>query len=247
MVPFGWPARRRRGDVVVLLYHRVGPAASEIELPPDAFRRHLEHLTAHERILTIEEAVADDPEGGVVVTFDDGYSDFHRTVVPLLVRYQVPAVLYLATGLVEGNGTPAPGSLTWDQLREATDTGLVTVGSHTHDHRNLTRSTEMEAEAEMRRSKELIEDRLGAECRHFAYPWSVASADAERAARRLFRSAALDGWKTNRAGRVDPYRLGRVPILRSDGQFFFRRKVRGELDSEAWLYRALGRGPWGKT
>ena len=247
MIPFGWPARRRRGDVVVLLYHRVGPAASEIELPADAFRRHLEHLTTHERILTIEEAVADDPEGGVVVTFDDGYGDFYHTVLPILVSYHVPAVLYLATALVNGNGAAAPGSLTWSQLRETTETGLITVGSHTHDHRNLSRATEEEAEAEMKRSKELIEDRLGAECRHFAYPWSVASADAERAARRLFRSAALDGWKTNRAGRVDPYRLGRVPILRSDGQFFFRRKVRGELDTEAWLYRALGRGPWGKT
>ena len=68
----------------------------------------------------------------------------------------------------------------------------------------------------------------------------------DRAARRLFRSAALDAWRTNRAGRIDPYRLGRVPILRSDGRFFFRRKVRGELDSRL-LYRALGRGPWGKT
>ena len=224
----------------------MGPGASEIELAPDAFQRHLEHLTVHERILTIEEAVADDREGGVVVTFDDGYSDFHRSVVPLLVRYQVPAVLYLATGLVNGNGTPVPEQLTWDQLGEAADTGLVTVGSHTHDHRNLTRSTEMEAEVEMRRSKDLIEDRLGTECRHFAYPWGVASPGAERAARRLFRSAALDGWKTNRAGQVDPFRLGRVPILRSDGQFFFRRKVRGELDTEAWLYRAAGRGPWGR-
>ena len=102
LTPLGWPARRRRGDVVVLLYHRVGTATSEIELPSDAFQRHLEHLTAHERILTIEEAVANDPEGGVVVTFDDGYGDFHRTVVPLLVSYQVPAVLYLATGLVDG-------------------------------------------------------------------------------------------------------------------------------------------------
>ncbi len=99
----------------------------------------------------------------------------------------------------------------------------------------------------MRRSKDLIEDHLGTACAHFAYPWAVGSPAADRAARRLFRTAALDAWRTNRAGRIDPYRLGRVPILRSDGRFFFRRKVRGELDTEAWLYRALGRGPWGRA
>ena len=98
----------------------------------------------------------------------------------------------------------------------------------------------------MRRSKELIEDRLQVPCEHFAYPLAVGGSAADRAARGLFRSAALDAWRTNRAGRIDPYRLGRVPILRSDGRFFFRRKVHGELDAEAWLYRALGRGPWGR-
>ncbi len=34
----------------------------------------------------------------------------------------------------------------------------------------------------MRRSKELIEDRLGAACRHFAYPWGVGSPAADATA-----------------------------------------------------------------
>jgi peptidoglycan/xylan/chitin deacetylase (PgdA/CDA1 family) len=146
-----------------------------------------------------------------------------------------------------GSGDQSPDALTWTQLREAVDTGLVTLGSHTHGHIDLSRSTEAAAEAEMRRSKELIEHRVGTPCDHFAYPWAVGGPAADRAVRRLFRTAALDAWRTNRAGRIDPYQLGRVPILRSDGQFFFRRKVRGQLDSEAWLYRALGRGPWGRA
>lgn len=221
---------------------------SEIETTPDVFEQQLQDLVANERVLTLDAAVTGDPDGGVVVTFDDGYRDFHDAVLPLLVKHNVPATLYLATGLVaNGAGKPPANALTWIQLREAVDTGLVTVGSHTHGHTDLSKTDEAEAEDEMRRSKDLIEDHLGTACEHFAYPWAVSSPAADRAARLLFRSAALGAWKTNRAGRIDPFRLGRVPILRSDGQFFFRRKVRGELDTEAWLYRALGRGPWGKT
>jgi peptidoglycan/xylan/chitin deacetylase (PgdA/CDA1 family) len=239
LLPFGWPGRRRPGDVVVLLYHRVGAGDSEIELPVDAFRSHLRELRRRERLLTLDEAIGGDG-GGVVVTFDDGTPDFHDTVVPLAVEHGVPVHLYLATELV-GNGAT---SLTWSQLADAVSTGLVSVGSHTHSHADLSRATEPEAEEEMRRSKELVEDRLGRPCEHFAYPWAVGSPNADRVARRLFRSAALDAWRTNRAGRIDPYRLGRVPVLRSDGAFFFRRKVRGQLDTERWIYRALGRGPW---
>ncbi len=159
----------------------------------------------------------------------------------------VPAVLYLATGLVRDEARGERGDddgLSWSQLGEAVATGLVTVGAHTHAHRTLSRATERIAEDEMRRSKDLIEDRLGVACRHFAYPFAVGSPEADRVARRLFGSAALDAWKTNRRGRLDPHRLGRMPVLASDGQLFFRAKVRGMLEREALAYRALGRGPW---
>lgn len=122
--------------------------------------------------------------------------------------------------------------------------GFVTVESHTHSHISLSSAPEREAEDEIRRSKELMEDRLGAPCRHFAYPFAVGSAGADRAARRLFDTAVVDAWRTNRRGSTDPHRLGRTPILRSDGRMFFRAKVRGLPEHEASLYRALGRGPW---
>ncbi len=236
VLPFGLPGRRAADDVVILLYHRVGDGTSEIELPEDVLDRQLAHVAPH--AITLDEALAG--RGGVVVTFDDGTPDFAERALPLLERHRVPALLYLATGGVGGDG------LTWRQLGECVASGLVEVGSHTHSHANLADVSEEQADAEMRRSRDLIEDRLGAACRHFAYPWAVGGAAADRAARRLFVSAARDAWRTNRAGRTDRYRLGRVPVLRSDGDFFFRRKAAGQLDTEAWVYRALGRGPWGK-
>ena len=91
------------------------------------------------------------------------------------------------------------------------------------------------------------EDRLGVACRHFAYPWAVASPTADRVARELFDSAALDAWRSNRAGAIDPWRLGRTPVLASDGMTFFKAKVKGRLDGEALAYRLLRRGPWGRA
>lgn len=245
VLPFGVGSRRRTGDITILLYHRVGAGEREIDLPAETFERQLEELAARHPVRSLDEVLGTDV-GGVVVSFDDGFRDFHDQVLPLLVRHEAPAVLYLATGLI-ANGRATAGEdegLTWSQLREAVDTGLVTVGSHTHSHVPLRDVTEREAGEEMRRSKEQIEDRLGIACRHFAYPFAVASQAAQRAARALFDSAAWDAWKTNRRGRIDPYRLGRTPVLRSDGSLFFRAKVAGRLDGEALIYRALRRGPW---
>ncbi len=193
--------------------------------------------------IDLDSALAPTSPGGVVVTFDDGTPDFHRRALPLLAKHRIPAVLYLATSMV---GDEDASKLSWSQLREAVSTGLVKMGAHTHNHVDLSRATEPEAEDEMRRCQELVEDRLGVPCRHFAFPWSVSSPPADRAARRLFDSAARDAWRTNRVGRTDRHRLGRTPILASDGAFFFRRKAAGQLDAEALIYRAARRGPWGK-
>jgi peptidoglycan/xylan/chitin deacetylase (PgdA/CDA1 family) len=244
VLPLGLAARRRPEDVAILLYHRIGDGTGEISLPVEDFERQIAHLAEHERVLTLEQALEGD-SGGVVITFDDGYRDFHDNALPVLVRHRVPATLYLATGLVANGTRPSPDALTWSQVGEAASTGLVAVGSHTHGHADLSRATEGQAEDEMRRSRALVEDHLGRACRHFAYPWAVGSPAADRAARRTFYTAALDAWRTNRRGSIDPYRLGRTPILRSDGWAFFRAKVAGMLDGEALVYRALRRGPWG--
>jgi peptidoglycan/xylan/chitin deacetylase (PgdA/CDA1 family) len=243
--PLGIHQRRRRGDVVILLYHRVGVGNREIDLTTTAFERQVAFLAERERVLSLDQVLTDGEAGGVVLTFDDGYRDFYEQVLPALVRHRVPALLYLATGLVEGRDTSVKDDrLSWSQLEEAVSTGLVTVGSHTHSHANLSRSEDALAMEEMNRSKELIEARLGRACRHFSFPWGVGSPAAQRQARRYFHTAALDAWRTNRRDRIDPYRLGRTPVLRSDGWGFFRAKLAGMLDQEALLYRALGRGPW---
>jgi peptidoglycan/xylan/chitin deacetylase (PgdA/CDA1 family)/O-antigen ligase len=240
-LPWGSVRRRKPGDVVILLYHRVGAGDREIDVPLDLFQRQMGQLVERERVLSLDQALSDG--GGVVLSIDDGFADFHDHVLPVLVGLRIPAVLYLATGLV-GEGGQA---LRWSQLEEAISTGLVTVGSHTHSHADLSRASEPEAREEMRRSKGLIEDRLGVECRHFAYPWAVASPAAEIAARTQFDSAALAAWRTNRRGRIDPYRLGRTPVLRNDGVGFFGAKARGMLDGEGFVYRILRRGPWARA
>jgi hypothetical protein len=243
VLPIGVLSPRRSRDIVVLGYHRVGPGGAEIDMPRGTFSRQLDILAERWDVRSLDDAVRDG--GATVLTFDDGTRDFHDVVLPMLVDRRLPAVLYLATAIAEDPEPLGLGpGLTWTMLGEAVATGLVTVGSHTHRHAHLGRATQAEAEDEMRRSKDLIEGRLGVPCRHFAYPWGIGSPIAERLGRRLFETQAVDGWRTNRWGAFDPHRLGRTPVLRSDGTAFFRLKVRGILDAERHVYRLLRRGPW---
>jgi peptidoglycan/xylan/chitin deacetylase (PgdA/CDA1 family) len=179
--PAGLRRGRRRGDVVILLYHRIGSTGREVDVPSATFERHLRLLRSAGDAISLDDVRVG--RGGVVVTFDDGYRDFTDTVVPLLVRYGVAGTLYLQTGLVTGDCEAVGERLDWAALSDAVTTGLVTIGAHTHTHADLARGSGVEAEDEMRRSQELIEDRLGRACDHFAYPYGIASEAADGAAR----------------------------------------------------------------
>ncbi len=56
------------------------------------------------------------------------------------------------------------------QVREMTDSGLIEIGSHTHNHPNLSEITINEAEQEIVKSKKLIENATGKEVKSIAFP-----------------------------------------------------------------------------
>ncbi len=241
--------------ITMLIYHRVGGGTdSAVDLDPDAFERQLEHLAQHQRVLTLDDAVAElaaaQPNGwagvaetaaatpGVVVTFDDGTADFGDVVVPALVRHGVPATLYVATYFVDGPAEFPWGAppTSWAALADATATGLVTIGSHTHTHPLLDRLDPTAVDDELDRSIGLIAEHLGAAPRHFAYPKALpGSPAAEVAVRRRFASAALARNRVNRPGRTDLHRLWRTPIQRSDDDTAFANKAAGGARLEGEL------------
>jgi len=70
------------------------------------------------------------------------------------------------------------GYLTWDEVRQMRDSGLVSFGSHTVDHVLLTRVSPRRSEREIVLSKQLLEDRIGVPVRTFSYPLGNLNARA---------------------------------------------------------------------
>lgn len=52
---------------------------------------------------------------------------------PLLKKYQIPATLFIYPSAISN----ASYALTWDQLKEMKETGLIDVQSHTFWHPNF--------------------------------------------------------------------------------------------------------------
>ena len=228
----------------MLIYHRVGGgSASQVDLPVAAFREQMRHLATSSSVITLDHAVDRLAGPGpaapfVVVTFDDGTSDWAEHALPVLVEFAIPATFYVATRFVDECRAWPTGAapVSWAALADMASTGLVTIGSHTHSHALLDRADMTTARDEVDRSAALIEDRLGVPCAHFAYPKALlGSAAAETEVRRRFASAALAGGRVNVCGQSSAHRLWRTPVQNSDGTRWFVRKAGGGMRLEGML------------
>lgn len=109
--------KRYRGNVSILMYHRVLPA-EEIakDKSPNAdwvvsvtkFEEQIKYLSENYHVIPIGELpnhLSDFHKQSVVITFDDGYKDNLLYALPILKRHNVPAVIYIVTRFPEGDCT----------------------------------------------------------------------------------------------------------------------------------------------
>lgn len=213
----------------VLAYHLVGAGTTtHIDLPLKVFKQQLCGLS-EKYGAGVGGDLADAWDAGsgptdkgcrVVVTFDDAYLNFYSTVFPLLVESEVPAILYVPTGFVDGTapppiaGTEGLPACSWSQLREMTASGWVTVGAHTCTHPSLTHVSRLRAEWEIATSKKVLEDKLGTPVTSFCYPRALWNRELEAIVREHYETAVVGGGVHATTGTFDPYRIQRVSIRR---------------------------------
>lgn len=123
--------------VPTLMYHAVSPTPrgnDELFVDPDELETQLQYLADHGyTTVTFEDLPRlDEIEKPVMLTFDDGYDDNYDYLFPLLQQYGMKATIFVITGYVN-----YPYYLTEAEIKEMSDSGLVSIQSHTNAHPDL--------------------------------------------------------------------------------------------------------------
>ncbi|MFF9070335.1 polysaccharide deacetylase family protein [Streptomyces sp. NPDC014891] len=174
------------------------------------------------------------PDRAAVLTFDDGFADFHSTVLPLLTGRGLPATLYVTTGALRGRaGAPVDGvfppesrMLSWRQLA-ALDAAGVEIGGHTRTHPQLDTLPARRVRDEVAGCGRELEDFLGHRVVSFAYPHGYSSpAVREQVAEAGWTSAAAVREAFSSAA-DDPLRIARLMVRADTDRDRFRRWTEG--------------------
>jgi peptidoglycan/xylan/chitin deacetylase (PgdA/CDA1 family) len=230
----GAPAAR------VLTYHSVGDRRHDMNVTLRDFETQMAWLAAHAEVITLEDAAAGRP--GIAITLDDGYEDNLLNAAPVLQRHGFPATLFLVTGrtgqCLDDEPDPDRGRIMdRTQAREWLDRGFA-LGGHTRTHPRLSQLDRVAQRDEIAGCKRDIEEALGIEVPHFAYPYGSAW-DYNPDSVALAQEAGYRAAFSNRYGVCTPtdgpYAYRRIWIDASDSLAHFAAKASGRLDALRFL------------
>ena len=150
-------------------------------------------------------------EKPVILTFDDGYMDNYTELFPILQKYGVKATVFVVTGTIDYN----PRSLTAAQIKEMSDSGLVSIQSHTATHPYLRGQSREQQLWELVQSKLDLAAITGKEPTVICYPsGSYDEVTLELAKEHYCMGIDMNGFLYTTG--EDPYQVERSYIRRQD-------------------------------
>jgi peptidoglycan/xylan/chitin deacetylase (PgdA/CDA1 family) len=195
------PAGRAQVHVPILEYHyiRVNPDPRDrlgfnLSVTPPDFQAQMDWLKASgyhpvdlNQLRAYFEKQTPLPARPVVLTFDDGYTDFFTAAFPVLMDHGFTAVSYVVPGFLD-----RPRYMTTDEVKAISSAGIE-VGAHTMHHVDLTKESAAGLALEVQGSKNVLEQITGHPVLDFCYPSGMYNATVIAATDRAgFQSATTE-------------------------------------------------------
>lgn len=212
-------------QIPVLLYHAVmdDPPEwiAEFTVTPKDFLAQLDAIVASGRTPVTVSALATALAGGtplperpVILTFDDGFADLPGPTAEALAARSLPATAYLTTGAITPGRRsllpPAP-MMTLSQTPLLEQYGME-IGAHTVTHAQLDTLPGKALRHELRECKAVLEDVLGHEVAHLAYPHGYNSRGVRKAALREGYVSAVAVRHALSSQTDEAYRIARLIV-----------------------------------
>jgi peptidoglycan/xylan/chitin deacetylase (PgdA/CDA1 family) len=225
-------------SIPVVMYHHVSTADRELNVYPEIFEDHLDVLSrkgwktlSGGEFLYFLHNEREKPKKCVLLTFDDGFADNYIYAYPLLKKYNMKAMLFVATGFIEEREIKRDKFVslshneardmafterrpevmcTWKELAEMDESGLFDIQSHGHSHKTPHYICEGRYDAlreDLLEGKRTLEKLLSKKIYHFAWPSGCYDKESIKIAKTL-------GYRALYTIERGPNRLDDLPVLK---------------------------------
>lgn len=222
--------RQPKGKCIAIFYHGIPSKKRQ------AFARQMDIL------LRLAKPVPADFNGEiskdtlyVIITMDDAFESQYKNALPELKSRRIPATIFVPTGYI---GKTPDWSAAMRRLSrkekvlsaemiQTIDSDLITFGSHTVSHPDLTRMPISQVDYELKESRRMLEEILGHPVTMISFPHGCHNPALLERARAVGYDRAFLITPSLSLTKGPEFALGRVEVSPTDWAIEFRLKISG--------------------
>ena len=215
--------------VPVFMYHYVSDdvpynSQAALSVSPADMEAQLQYIVenGYQPIWFEDLEHVDEYEKPIILTFDDGRLDNYTILYPLLQKYNVKATFFIITDYMTYNG--GVSCMTPEQVKEVSDSGLVSIQSHTVTHPALAYMNTAQQAEQMYYSKLFLTRVTGKEPYALCYPAGGYNGYTQEIIGDYYRFGVCMDGRIYRTG-ADPYKIYRIYVPRGKDLDSFARML----------------------
>lgn len=194
--------------IPVIEYHGTEyKMGSAIQMKTEWFHAQLQWLSDNgyqtltgDQLVDFALGVSRPPKKSCAIRFDLGLAvaqNVQEVLIPALEKHGFRALFFVLTSSVKE--TNQDNFLTWSQLRQWDEAGLIEIGSHGVYHPDYKKLTEVQRKWDAKTSKATIEANIGHPIAFFSYPYDSVPARANLLFKPLGYKLAFTGYRNQRS------------------------------------------------
>ena len=106
----------------------------------------------------------------ILITIDDGFKSFYNEAWPYLKKNKIPFILFVSTEPIGKSGY-----MTWDEIKEISESKIGYIGHHSHTHEYLIDMSEQDFVSDIKTATKIFKEKLGYVPPIFSYPFGEYS------------------------------------------------------------------------
>lgn len=180
-IPFtGWILKKNNKFINVIYYHDIvhDKGSSFQKTNINTFKKQMKYIANHGyttlRFDDLNDTTIKYSAKTIIIAFDDGwksnYTEIYEFMKSLGLKYNV----YLAIKEIGVN----PDYLTWEQVCQMHNEGIVGFGAHTYTHPDMSDINLIDPQIEFNKTDEIFQERLGYQPLDFCYPFGKYSTNS---------------------------------------------------------------------
>ncbi len=205
-------------NIPIFSYHSISDDKCPLSTDTKEFEKHLIYLKKNDYKSIFFDEVSSLNKRNFIMTFDDGYKDLISNCLPLLKKYNFKATCFLVSDKIGkiNDWDEENKNIITKKIMDKSDIHIwikngMKIGSHSKNHKKLTKIDHDELSNEIANSKIDLEKLIGDEIISFCYPYGKFNLDVINEVKKNYRYAL-----TTLRSRYDPNKHDKYLIPRID-------------------------------